>query len=154
MALPRPLLRLIDPAGAYWERVSPRPRGPLHSRAAVFGPGLPEGGRQATEEEIRAMDAEAVAATRRYEADVEDVERRYSDELRRVAERLLVDGAAIFRLEGRSVEARVVRFWRGDALLETSTTGPDGEGSSRTRIPRRPDPELLVGYLARAAAKD
>lgn len=153
MALPWPLLWLIDPAGAYWERVSPTPRGPVHSRAAVFGPGLPEGGRQATDEEIRAMEAEAEPITQRYDAAVDDLERRHADELRRLAEQLVREGAASFGLEGRSVDARVVRFWRGDSLLETSTTGPDGAGESRTRIPRRPDPGLLVAYLARAAVR-
>ena len=100
-----------------------------------------------------AAEVEAEVAMRRFEADLEDVERRHAGDLRRIAEQLVAHGTVSFTLEGRSVQARVVRFWRGDSLLETSRTGPDGGGSSRTRIPRRPDLELLVGYLARAAVK-
>ena len=153
MTLPWPVLWLIDPAGAYMARRTPRIRGPVYTGGAVYGPDVPGGSRQATEEELRAM--------RSWRPDVDpeevdpgevaaDLERRYGSELRRAAEQLCSSGTADLRMDGRHVQARVVRFWRGDSLLETTTTGPVDHGESRTRIPRQPDPGLLVGYLARS----
>jgi hypothetical protein len=151
MSLPWPLLWLIDPAGAYWSRRMPRNDGPTFHRGAVFGPDVPGGARQATEREIAAM--AAAAEPDAYERSIDEAERRWAPELRRAAEHVLAEGAARFELNGRTVEVRVVRFWRGDSLLETSTTGPDGDSESRTRIDRDAAPDQLVWYLARATTK-
>jgi hypothetical protein len=52
------------------------------------------------------------------------------------------------------LDARIIRFWRSDAILEMRSATPAGEhvGGSMTRIPGRPPPdrELLFGYLASA----
>jgi hypothetical protein len=153
MQLPWPVLWLIDPAGAYWARRTPRFDGPTFVGGAVFGPGVPGGSRQATDEELAAMSSDARDDVDRYERDVAAAARRWEPELRRAADRLLSDGTTRLRLDGTDVDARIVRFWRGDSLLEVRYRLPDGEGESRTRIPRRPEPDLLVDYLARAAAK-
>jgi hypothetical protein len=152
MKLPWPLLWLIDPAGAYWARHTPERDGPSYRGGAVFGPGVPGGSRQATDEEIEAVALWAAPRVADHEESVADVERRWAPELRQAADRLLAQRAAGVQVGGADVEARIVRFWRGDSLLEVRSRRPDGEGESRTRIPRRPEPDLLVGYLARAVA--
>ena len=152
MALPSPMLWLIAPAGAYWARRTPPVDGPVYLGGAVFGPGVPGGSRQATEEELAAMAVDARPDVDEYEHELQEAVRRWAPELRQAAERLLTEGSAVVHLGGTAVEARIVRFWRGDSLLETAHRGAGGEGESRTRIPRRPPPDLLVDYLARAAA--
>src|SRR5687768_9270303 len=122
MKLPWPLLWLIDPAGAYWARHTPEPDGPAYRGGAVFGPGVPGGSRQATDEELAAMALWAEPGVSDTERSIEEAERRWASELRPAAERLLSEGTASLRFDDRSVEARIVRFWRGDSLLETSTS--------------------------------
>ena len=152
MALPWPLLWLLDPAGAYWARRTPRTRGPVFRHAAIFGPDVPGGSRQATDEEIAALDAAfARHADEEDEAALNDLERRWGSELRAAARRLTEEGRVGFRIEDRSVDARIVRFWRGDSLLETSTTTPGSSAASCTRIGRRATPDDLVPHLAEAA---
>src|SRR5688500_18249887 len=144
MKLPWPLLWLIDPAGAYWARHTPEPDGPVYRGGAVFGPDVPGGSRQATGEEIEAMALWGAPRVADHGESVACVERRWGRELGQAADRLLAEGTASLRRGGRSVEARLVRFWRGDSLLETSTSGPRRGGGSRTRISRRAAPEDLT----------
>jgi hypothetical protein len=150
--LPWPLLWLVDPAGAYWARRTPEPDGPAYRGGAVFGPGVPGGSRQATDEELGTM-ALWAPPLEDDEASLADVQHRWSPELRQAADRLLAVGTVTFQLDAHAVRARIVRFWRSDSLLETETRSAHGEGASRTRIPRRPEPDLLVDYLARAASE-
>ena len=151
MSLPWPLLWLIDPAGAYWARRDPVPRGTVFRQAAVFGPDVPGGSRQATDEEIADLEAAAAGHTEEHRAALEDVERRFAPALRAAAQRLVDEGTADLRVGDREVEARLVRFWRGDSLLETRTTAPGAAGESRTRVPRHPGPDDLVPHLADAS---
>jgi len=65
MQLPRPLVKVIDPATAYMQARSPRPSGPAFRGGAIFGPGVPGGARQATFQELEEMRAHTEAA--RYE---------------------------------------------------------------------------------------
>ena len=125
----------------------------MYAGGAVFGPGVPGGSRQATDGELEAMALRAAPEADGYERSVAYVEQQWALQLRQAAERLLPRGDVSLFLDGRSVEARVIRFWRGDSLLETESHGPDGDGATRTRIPRRAVPDLLVGYLVRAVAK-
>ncbi len=119
MVLPRLLLRVIDPASAWMEARTPRPsRGPVRRHAAVFGPGLPEGGRPPTPEELAEMEASATEHAGDHDAAVEEVFRRWSAELRAAAEQLQRSGETSLRLAGCAIAARVVRFWRGDSMLE------------------------------------
>jgi hypothetical protein len=143
MTVPWPVLWLVDPAGAYLARRSPRPRGPVFYRAAVFGPEVPGGSRQATDEEIAAMEA-ASSERGQEEAEHDAVP---SAAVRAAAQRLVRDGAADLVIDDRRVETRIVRFWRGDSLLEVETTARDGTRSSRIRIPRRPGMGLLADHL-------
>ena len=151
MALPWRLLWLVDPAGAHLARPAPGPRGPVFRRAAVFGPGIPGGSRQATDEEIAAMDAAFSRPGGQGEASLDEV---VPSQVREAAQRLARDGAAGLAVDDRRVEARVVRFWRGDGILEVGTTAPDRTSTSKIRIPRRPDVDLLADHLAMALAED
>ena len=145
MTLPWPVLWLIDPAGAHMARRTPRIRGPIFSGAAVFGPDVPGGSRQATDEEIAAMDAASSDGGRRDAGSYDEIP---PSQVQEAAQRLLHDGASSFRHDDRSIEARIIRFWRGDSLLEVATTAPGATSSSTTRIPRRPGADLIAGYLA------
>jgi uncharacterized NAD(P)/FAD-binding protein YdhS len=151
MALPWPILWLIDPAGAYWQRRTPTHEGPIYAGGAIFGPDVPGGSRQATDEELEAMQLDARPAVEQHERELQDAARRWAPELRRATKQLLGDGTARVHLGTTDIDARIVRFWRGDSLLEIRYRQPDGDGESRTRVPRRPEPDLLVDYLARDA---
>jgi hypothetical protein len=147
VALPRLLLRVIDPAGAYLAGPARRRRGPRYRGAAVFGPDVPGGSRQATAEEIDDLRraAEERPRARRLAAvpvDRGDVERAVAD--------LLRTGYAVFGEGRRSVHVRIVRFWRGSSVLEISNKAGTSRRSSRTRIRRNPGPEdepVLADYL-------
>ncbi len=89
-------------------------------------------------------------------AAVAEMQRRWSAELAAAAEELVTRGAASLRLDGCAVEARVVRFWRGDAVLDVSARSETWSSESRTRIPRDPrrlDRDVLVHHLANTAAR-
>jgi hypothetical protein len=145
VGLPWLLLRIVDPAGAYLDGHARRRRGPTYRGAAVFGPDVPGGSRQATAEEIDDLRhaAEEHERARRLAAvpvDRGDVERAVAD--------LLRTGYAVFGEGRRSVHARIVRFWRGSSVLEMSNQA--GTSRSRTRIRRSPGPEderVLADYL-------
>ena len=147
VVLPRLLLRVIDPAGTYIGGPARRRRGPTYRGAAVFGPDVPGGSRQATAEEIDEMRraAEEHERARRVAAvpvDRGDVERAVAD--------LLRTGYAVFGEGRRSVHVRIVRFWRGSSVLEMSNKAGTSRRSSRTRIRRNPGPEderVLADYL-------
>jgi hypothetical protein len=159
MALPRALLLLIDPAQVYVDRhaADRRQHGPpLHPGAAVSGPGVPGGSRPATDDERVALAEEAARYRGDHEAALTDVRRRWAPQLERAAEELLDTGTTHVRLADRTVDARMITFWRGDHLLQTVTQAPRGGGRSLTRIsrdPRRGGPDVLLDLLARAAAK-
>ena len=158
MRLPTLLLRLIDPAQAYfqeqWRPLDERwPTPP--PRAAVPGPDTTGGRRAATEHE-RADQAEAAQRAADYDAAEKAVLRRWSSQLNGAVDELLAKGTVTVQLGERTIEAQVIRFWRGDSVLATSTRGPSRVGTSLSRIsrdPRRAGREILLGYLARAATK-
>lgn len=158
MMLPRLLLRVIDPAQVYFDRHSMGQRwgGPVHRQAAVFGPGVPTGSRPATGEERAALTERRARHRADHEAALADVKRRWKPQLLKAAEQLLDEGTTRMLLDDRAVDARIIKFWRGDRLLHTATNGPDGGGESLSRIsrdPRRGGADVLVEYLARAATK-
>jgi hypothetical protein len=156
VALPRFLLRLIDPAQVYFEQHRlDRPRGgaPVHREAVVFGPGVPGGSRPATADELAEMRLAATRHRADHEAAVADARQRWAAELERAATELRDTGTTQLRLGDRTVDARIVRFWRGDDVLHIVATGPDERGESLTRISRGRGADVLLDYLARAAAK-
>ena len=72
-----------------------------------------------------------------------------TSELFQAAGDLITSGRATLGTSPHLVHARVVRFWRGDSVLEV--THQTGRRRSLVRIPRNLGPEheaLLVGYLA------
>ena len=82
--------------------------------------------------------------------------RRWSSQLNGAVDELLAKGTVTVQLGERTIEAQVIRFWRGDSVLATSTRGPSRVGTALSRIsrdPRRAGREILLGYLARAATK-
>ena len=147
MALPRLLLRVIDPAGAYLGDPARRRRGPTYRGAAVFGPDVPGGSRQATAEEIDEMRRAAEEHERARRRAAGPVDR---GNVERAVANLLRTGYAVFGEGRRSVHARIVRFWRGSSVLEMSNQAGTSRRSSRTRIRRNPGPEderVLADYL-------
>jgi hypothetical protein len=150
-------MRLIDPAQAYFDehRLDRGPgHQPVHRGAVVFGPGVPGGGRRATDAEQAALAEEAARSRTDHEADLADVVQRWGPELDRAADELLTVGATELVLGDRTVHARLVRFWRGDNVLETSTQAPHSDGRSLSRVsrdPRRGGRDVLAAHLANAA---
>ena len=120
----------------------------MYRGGAVFGSGVPGGSRQATAEEIEAMrhDLDVRRAGREETppsgADADDAA------VSRAADNLIEHGYAVVEGPLGLVHARIIRFWRGDSILELT----DGRGRSRTRIPRNPASEhrvLLSDYISR-----
>ena len=116
--------RLVDPASTYMQSQSPgRPRQPGFRGAAVFGPGVEGGPRQATleeTEEMRARNGVGAAKGERRQASPEidpDAVHDAVAELVRHRETTLRWGAT-------ELTARLVTFWRGDAILDIRVTGP------------------------------
>ncbi len=135
---------LIDPAGAYFAQHSPARRGPVFSEAAVFGPGVQGGSRQATEQEIR----ERSTPTGQRPFDEVDLRSLLaSDAVAQAVADLFSSGSTVLESATFQVRARVVRFWRGDSILELG----GGNRRSRVRIPRDIGPDsgdLLAFHLS------
>jgi hypothetical protein len=146
-------MRLVDPANIYFEDQAPRRGGPVYRGAAIFGPGVPGGSRQATPEEIEELREHAARLRDSREADpVPSVD---SEMLARAVDDLIRVGQTTFGQPPHVARARVVTFWRGDSVLEI--TGGAGRTVSRARIPRnlgREHDDLLTTYLARHVGGD
>lgn len=149
--LPRLLMWLVDPANVYFADHTPRRgrprRGPRYRGAAVFGPDVPGGSRQATPEEIAELRRRAPSSR----ADADAAPRPPVDPaaLAQAARDLLTQGWATLGTSPHLVHARVVRFWHGDCVLDV--TDEAGRSRSLARIPRHLGPEheaVLTGYLA------
>jgi hypothetical protein len=118
-------------------------------RAAVFGPGVDGGARQAAPEELDEIRA-------CHEVDDPKDERRYSrgdidpDALRRAAGELIRHGEATLRGDSIMLTARLITFWRGDAVLDIRVTGPGIASSGLSRVTRQrgaEDEEALAEYI-------
>jgi hypothetical protein len=166
IVLPSFLLRLFDPAGAYFikaerdfrraEGASTNPAGPVHEQGAVYGPDLPDGGRPADAEERVWLADRHAEHLDRYRDTEEAVLQRWGPSLRDAVDDLLDKGSVTVQLGERTIEARVVRFWHGNSVLATKSQGPTGGGASVSRIsrdPRQEPPGVLLDYLVRAATK-
>lgn len=141
--LPRLFMLLLDPAGVYFADHTAVQRGPVHREAAVFGSGVPGGSRQASEAEIRTFrerrERQGAAPPGPREWSVSEVVTRAVADLQR-------SGSAVLAGPDGEVRARVLRFWRGDSILEISSRNRQ----SRARIPRDIDPGkegILARYL-------
>jgi hypothetical protein len=90
-----------------------------------------------------------------HEAAVAEARQRWAPELERAAADLRTTGTAHLALGDRSIDARIVRFWRGDDVLHVVASGPGERSESRSRISRRhrDSDDVLLAYLVRAAAR-
>ena len=68
------------------------------------------------------------------------------------------DGGTVLQLETDQIHGRILRFWRGDSLLDLRRVGPEGEsrGSSSTKLRRGQDADrdVLAFYLVQQAIDD
>jgi hypothetical protein len=152
VALPRFLIRVIDPASAYFDRQHGRQsRPPVYREAVVFGPGVPGGSRPATDDELAGMRQEAARHRADHEAAVAEARVRWAPELQRAADELLAKGTTRLHLGDRTVDARIVRFWHGDDVLHLIT---EGRGESIGRISRNQrSADVLLDHLSQEAAR-
>lgn len=148
MRIPALFFKIIDPASAHFGRETPKPGGPTYHGGVVFGPDVPGGSRQATDDELLKLDDEP-QVPRAYEAETDTVWQQYSDELRSTAIGLLAGETVTFTCVAGRLEARILRFWRGDSLLEVYRHGTIGNSSGRslTRIGRSPAVDTIAQYL-------
>jgi hypothetical protein len=151
MQLPRLLVKVIDPAGVYMQSRSPRGPGPIFREGAVLGPGVPGGARQATSQELVEMRAQAEAARREFEG----VSRRPVDQsiTSHAAHELIERGTTTMHVGDHELTANVVRFWRGESVLEITVAGAGAQSSSMSKVSRRLTTEhepILAGYLTNA----
>ena len=151
MQLPRLLVKVIDPAGVYMQGRSPRRPGPIFREGAVFGPGVPGGARQATYQELVEMRAQTETARREFEG----VSRRPVDSsiTAHAAHELIERGTTTMHVGDRELTAHVVRFWRGESVLEITVAGAGAQSSSMSKVSRRLTTEhepILAGYLTDA----
>lgn len=145
MSLPSLALRVIDPAQVYVNehrgRRYGRRRRPARGGAGLFGPDVGGGSREAS----------AALGRAEHQAALERVLEESGAQLRAAAEELLASGRATVPVGDRVIDARIVRFWRGDSLLEVSA-GAGVESLTRIdRDPRRTGADVLVHYLAHVA---
>ena len=124
----------------------------------MFGPGVPGGARQATDEELGVMRVQSLASRRSFEAILADVLREHGERLCDCARKLLAEGRCRGAFGPDALEARLLRFWRGDRVLRIEYDAA-GSASSRfssvSRIPRHDSPDteqILVHYLAAGLA--
>ena len=140
-------MRLVDPADAYLGVRSLRYRNPIYVGGAIFGPGVPGGSRQATQEELDAMRQSAGVRARVPHAPLADVSL-----VTAAAHKLNTIGEAQLVVADVTVSARLVTFWRGDAVLEIVCTGTQGESRTRLRVSPRASDEresTFCNYLTR-----
>jgi hypothetical protein len=153
MRLGRAFLRIVDPASAYMQSQGPgRPRGPVLRRAALFGPGVEGGARQATAEELEEIRA-------RHEVGKVEDERRHTsgdidpDALQDAVRELIRHRETTLRRGSTKLSARLVTFWHGDAILDIRVAGPSLGASHLSRVSRQrraEDEQVFAEYIRRA----
>lgn len=146
MRLPRLLFALIDPAGAAMHAPNPRNRRRVYRGGAIWGPGVPGGSRQATQEELVALRQRAEQRLREDGTPSGAHPDQHAAEL--AARELISTGAATLHGTKGTVRAHVIGYWHGDSILHISAQ--DRRSQSKARIPRRLGPEheeLITAYL-------
>jgi hypothetical protein len=135
--------RLFDPAERYMRR---GPAGRRRPRPTRWSGGSRRPSREVAHgSAVREPDADEVAWMRaeaeRHQAALRDAERRWGHEARICADELVRGASTVLSFDGGQVRGRLVRFWRGDSVLELESVGSNGEGigGKRTRLSRRPD---------------
>ena len=151
MQLPSFLVDLIDPAGRYMRRGTPRRSGPGFRGGSVWGPGVPGGARQATDEELEAMRQQM--ELHRQVRDVRNPPQVDSAVMSAAAHQVIEQGRTLMQADGYALSARVVRFWHGESLLEIDVTGPGMTSSSQSKVRRTlgaEDLPVITQYLRSA----
>ena len=141
------LVELVDPAARYMRGDGPGPgeRGPIFRGAAIL---TMHGGRQATPDELAAIRAAADARRAQHDADLDAARARWREPAQRAAGDLLATGTAIVPVPDGELTARLVRFWRGDHVLDVHYHQRRDQGRSIARMPRRGlDAERIAGQL-------
>ncbi len=137
------IVHRFDPAQAYMDAAHPTKRhhgrrGPPYREAAVFGPGVPGGSRQMTEEELAPLRSRADERQTARHDSIARVQERFSDVLLVKAAELASNGVVTIATTVGSVDARIVRFWRGNAVLEIEVLVPSSCQRQAAKI-------LLIG---------
>jgi hypothetical protein len=150
MRLGQAFLRIVDPASAYMQSQGPgRRRGPVFRGAAVFGPGVEGGARQATPEELEEIRA-------RHELGKAEDERRHTsgdidpDALHDAVRDLVRHRETTLRRGSTKLTARLVTFWHGDAILDIRVAGPGPGASHLSRVSRQrraEDEQVFAEYI-------
>lgn len=131
-------------------------RKPLYRGGAVFGPGVPGGSRQMTEGELAPLRARVDERQAARDDSIARVQEQFGDALLAKAAELARNGVVTIGTTAGSVEARIVRFWRGNAVLEIEVHVPSS--CPRTAARRlligdhATNARVLAGYLARCVA--
>ena len=93
----------------------------------------------------------------RHDAALRAAQRRWSSQARICADELIRTGSTVLSTDDGHVRGRIVRFWRGDSVLDLECVGPDldDRGRSKTRLSRRhqTDVDVIAGYLLWEAAR-
>lgn len=129
------LVELVDPAARYMrgDRPARVECGPIFHGVAIM---TPEGGRQATPDEIAALRAAVDARRTQRRADLDAARARWREPAARAAGQLLGTGTAIVPVPDGELTARLVTFWRGDHVLDVRYHRRRDQGRSITRMSR------------------
>lgn len=122
----------------------------------MFGPGVPGGSRQMTEGELAPLRSRASECQAARQDVVARVQERFGDLLVAKIAQLASDGAVAITSTVGTVEARIVRFRRGDSVLEIKTEAPSSRhrtaGKTRLTNGQVTDTAILTGYLTQSVA--
>jgi hypothetical protein len=95
------------------------------------------------------------ADAERHQAALREAERQWGDRARICADEA-VRATTVLSFDGGQVRGRLVRFWRGDSVLELESVGSTGDGAQRrARLSRRPetDRDAIAFYLLDQVAR-
>jgi hypothetical protein len=133
-----------------------RGRRTSYREGAAFGPDVPGGSRQMTEGELAPLRSRADERQAVRQDAVAHVHERFGDLLVAKAAQLASGGAVTITTTVGTVEARIVRFRRGDSVLEIKTECPSSRhrtaGKNRLTNGQLNDTTVLAGYLADSVA--
>jgi len=133
-----------------------RGRGTLYREGAAFGPDVPGGNRQMTEGELPPLRSRAAERQAMRQDAVAHVQERFGDLLVAKAAQLASGGAVTITTTIGTVDARIVRFRRGDSVLEIKTEAPSSRhrtaGKTRLTNGQLNDTTVLAGYLTHSVA--
>lgn len=163
------VMGLFDPAGRYMREhrhghaapfrnipLTPSPQSFVEG--AVLGPDVPGGARQATAEELASMRQRAQQYGDRHQAALERARSRWNRQALICARELLDSGTTVLSAGSGTVRGHLVRFWRGDSVLELSSSNGDERnyGSFMARVGRRRhhmSADMIADYLIQQVAQ-